>query len=245
MAQNALLEVNDCLPRFKLLNHRGKGIDLLRHAMGRPMVLVLGAAQPGSIGERFLRDLADRSTEWDGRAHVLIFNADGRDANANLAERLGLPFPILSDGEGKLAALVTSEPAGSDNPTSAYARGLCVVVADANCRVLRIDRNIEDAAYLSRLAGYLDGLQSGVSHEIRPAAPVLYIPRVLDKADCRRLIELYETGGNEATGVFRSTGNRSGGTLVPETKIRRDHVVVEPDVAQLTEGLGGVISYSI
>jgi predicted 2-oxoglutarate/Fe(II)-dependent dioxygenase YbiX len=195
-------------------------------------VLVFGAAGPGSFGERFLRDLAGRSAELEGRAHVLIFNADAWDANARLAEALGLPFPILSDGEGKMAALVMPETAASGDPAAAYAGGLSVVVADSNCRVLKIDRNVEDAAYLSRLADYLDGLRAPAPREVRPAAPVLYVPRVLDQADCRRLIDLYETGGNEATGVLRGSGGIAGGTLAPETKIRRDHAVVEPDVAR-------------
>ena len=238
MVPATTLEINDCLPRFQLLNHRGKGSDLLRHAMGQPVVLVFANALPGSTGERLLQDLARHAAELESRAHVLLFNADERDENASMAERLGVPFPILSDIDGKMLSLVMPEALANMGPRRAYEGKPSVVVADANCRVLRIDRDLAEDTYFAGLVRFLDDLPERPPQQIRPCAPVLYVPRVLDENDCRELIDLYETGGNEATGIFQGVADTAGGTLAPETKIRRDHCVVEPDVAKR---LGAII----
>ena len=225
------LEVNDCLPRIQLLNHRGKASDLMRHADGRPMILVFAGGPPDSPAERFLEKLAAESVSIEARAHLLILNADSQSENAARAERLGLPFPILSDSEAKALSLLGPLSTESSEPTDLYARRVSVVVADRNCRVLGIDRDIDQESYLPGLIRLLDTLDREPGQVVRPKAPVLYVPRVLDPDDRRRLMDLYETGGNSPTGVFYSPTDTAGGTLDSEAKRRRDHVITEAAVA--------------
>jgi predicted 2-oxoglutarate/Fe(II)-dependent dioxygenase YbiX len=56
-------------------------------------------------------------------------------------------------------------------------------------------------------------------------APVLIVPRVLEPAFCRRLIELYETQGGGESGFMRDVGGKTVGLLDPGHKRRKDAVI--------------------
>jgi predicted 2-oxoglutarate/Fe(II)-dependent dioxygenase YbiX len=54
-------------------------------------------------------------------------------------------------------------------------------------------------------------------------APVLIVPNVLPPEACRRLIEVWETRGNEDSGFMRQVGGDTVGMYDYNHKIRRDH----------------------
>lgn len=215
-----MLGINDFLPRFQLLNHRGKGSDLFRHAIGKMIVVILyKAGDPRA--EAILGQVASAAAELDELAHVLAISNQRSEESAAQAERLGIPFPILFDDAGRAAAAF------------GQAEGqIAVFVADPNRRVLRIDRAVEGEDYFKQLAAFLAGRATGPGALIHLAAPVLHVPKALDAEHCRRLIELYDTGGNSPTGVFRDQNRPAGGLIDKTVKVRRDHVVIEPEIAK-------------
>ena len=229
------LEVNDFLPRFQLLNHRGKGSDLFRHALGRPVVILLLPRTDGSC-ERALEGIAGHSDNLAAKAHVMAFSDREPTKSAELAERFAFPFPILFD-DRRLAGRAFGHAEPGRGGVDQYKDSMAVLISDANRRVVRIDRDVRATGYAEDLSSYLDRLCDKRPEIVRPTAPVLYVPRVLDGAQCRWLIDLHETGGNSPTGVFKSDEREPGGVLDRETKIRRDHVVTEPDVARALQRL--------
>lgn len=61
-------------------------------------------------------------------------------------------------------------------------------------------------------------------------APVLILPRVFEPALCRRLIDVHETQGGEASGFMRDIDGRTRLILDPSHKQRRDHDLVDPEL---------------
>ena len=58
-------------------------------------------------------------------------------------------------------------------------------------------------------------------------APVLLIPQVFEPELCRRLIDLYDQHGGEASGVMKEQAGRTVGVHDLQFKSRRDHTIEE------------------
>ena len=70
-------------------------------------------------------------------------------------------------------------------------------------------------------------------------APIMLLPRALPPQVCAELVQLWETGGHDETGVERSADGRRGDSLVAEAKRRRDHVVDDQQtLRRLTHTVG-------
>jgi predicted 2-oxoglutarate/Fe(II)-dependent dioxygenase YbiX len=179
------------------------------HAGGRPTAVVFGR----DGGDPRLVDLADRLA---GRTDVALFCLLTHEPAAHVSR------PGWSDAEGTIAAAY-GVPAGD----------LTAVVLDPNLRVVGVavgDRLAEEAIALLDDAVYRDP-------EVRVAAqaPVLLLPRVLNEAQCERLIRLWEQDGGVETGVARASGD----VLDASLKRRRDHTVDEPHLLrELTSVVG-------
>ena len=117
-----------------------------------------------------------------------------------------------------------------------------MVFTDANRRVLRIEPEVTGPAQLEALLDGLGKPDPGAAEVVRPIAPVLYVPRVLDRSQCQSLIDLYHSGGSAPTGIKRDAGEQFGGHLDSEIKIRRDHVITDPLQAR---PLGAIIGKRI
>ena len=63
-------------------------------------------------------------------------------------------------------------------------------------------------------------------------APVVAVPDVLERELCRRLIELYEADGGEASGFMRDVDGKTKLILDPAHKIRRDWLIEDPELAR-------------
>jgi predicted 2-oxoglutarate/Fe(II)-dependent dioxygenase YbiX len=59
-------------------------------------------------------------------------------------------------------------------------------------------------------------------------APVLVVPRVLEPALCKRLIDLYEAQGGEESGFMRQVDGKTVRLTDPEHKRRRDASIDDP-----------------
>ena len=69
--------------------------------------------------------------------------------------------------------------------------------------------------------------------EITAQAPVLLIPNVLTPDICQALINVWQTQGNEETGIEQSVQHRRANIIDHTNKKRRDHVVTDEKLMRL------------
>lgn len=170
------------------------------HAGGRPTALVFA----GADDDPRLLDLVGRLR---GRDDVALCIVAPGPAGGSGGERR------WSDPDGAVAAAYGITAA---EPTA--------VVLDANLRVLGVTSGAESA---DAVIGLLDGaLDVSPPAEVIAQAPVLLLPRALDRALAERLIQVWETADTRATGVQRSEGEEQDTSY----KLRRDHTVTDPDL---------------
>jgi predicted 2-oxoglutarate/Fe(II)-dependent dioxygenase YbiX len=175
-------------------------------------------------------EFAAAQNELGPLAQVVVVNGAEAAANQQADGALELPFPLLADpGQGVADAL--GLPPARETVTC--------VIADPNRRILRIDSGSSAPGHAAEARRFLESRPSPAAREIEPVAPVLAVPGVFDAAFCRRLIDLYETGGHSQTGVFRDEARPAGGKLDARLKIRRDHIVQDPAVNNAIGGLIG------
>ena len=112
--------------------------------------------------------------------------------------------------------------------------GLSVFVLSENLRVIQVVRN-ESVARVSDVVRSC--AKSAASRHAADGghAPVLVIPDVFEVELCERLIDLWETGGNEQTGVETSRDGQRMVERQQSLKRRSDHVVTD---AALTKEIG-------
>ncbi len=235
MAAQARLDIGDFLPDFRLTNQRGGGTGLFATALGKSLVVLFFADDGAPETERLLRGFVDEQPRLGPHIHLIAVNGAAPEANAANPLYAHLPFPVLSDPDGAVrkAYAVAAEPVGASAP-GAYT----LVTADANRRIVKIDRGAGGSP-AAELAARFESEPRPEAREVGPAAPVLTVPRVFDQDYCRRLMALYETGGNAPSGVFRADYRESGGLLDSKMKSRRDHIVTDPAINNEIGGLIG------
>ena len=79
----------------------------------------------------------------------------------------------------------------------------------------------------------IDTIAQSEPLEIAAQAPVLLIPNVLNTDICNTLIHIWETRGNEATGVEQSIRGNRRDILDDTNKKRRDHIVADEKLMRL------------
>jgi peroxiredoxin/predicted 2-oxoglutarate/Fe(II)-dependent dioxygenase YbiX len=221
---NSGIQVGDRAPDFELLDSGGQPYRLYMLATGRPILMFLYPDQGHPAAAATLGALAE-----PGGAEVLALGGDGVAANAALAAARKLRFRLLSDPGGRVAtayglAALAAAP-GSD--------GTVLVLLGRDLRVVGVWRAGEVAEARAAAAA----AAATVAPLTNPpgVAPVLLIPNVFEPAFCRHLIEVFETQGNEESGIFRTEGGRSTKTLAPEIKQRRDHhITTQPLLGQIS-----------
>ena len=207
---------------------------------GRLTVLFVcaSAESPGAALE--LARFAELYEQFDGLG-VLVFavSADPVAVNAAAMQRLGLPFPVLSEeGFSTGRALgIDAIPAGAPAGPGSAGGSWCTLVIDPGRRVVK--RIGPGGAAEHALAALAECTRRDALLTPGPGAvqaPVLIIPDVLDKAHCARLIECWETGERYVGGVV---GSELGGNVpTAYVKVRED--VVLPDSGAEAQELFGL-----
>ena len=176
---------------------------------GWPTVIHLATAPHEAEGE--LRRLAERAQDFRGvEAQVVGITRALPKENAALAQRLKLPFPVLSDEEGRLHRAAGMEP-GAEPRTLFFDP------------VLRLERAFADGSEQSQAEAALAHAQARFAAH-RPVvvgaqAPALVVPNIIDPEYCRRLIAFWEGGVKRENAVSsRSQSVRQN----PTTKRRSD-----------------------
>jgi peroxiredoxin len=177
------LAVGDVAPPCSLAGLDGRTIDVRGDDVaGHPLVLAFCPRFDSEAVRAMLAELAAAEPALrEAGAKVYAITAAPRRA----IEEQSLTLPILQDRDG---AVFSAFGAGTrDQPT--------LVVVRQNCHVAAILKSDP----LQQVADAREAVLRVVDQQVRavlvPHPPVLVVPDVLSPADCRRLIQIYETRG--------------------------------------------------
>ncbi len=173
------VEIGDFAPNFHLTDESGKPF-LLRadRIAGKPVLLAFLPADPDVDALRALAAAAGELAAL-GAVAILVRPAAPME-NAALLKRFGLALKAVSDPNGRLRQAYGLEPS----------QGARFVPLSPNHRILAVEADL--AAALERLRREAGRREAALAV---PHPPVLLVPEVLSAAECRRLIDLYETPG--------------------------------------------------
>ncbi len=209
---------------------------------GRLTVLFVCASAEIPGAARDLKRLAELHDQFSGLG-VLVFAVSAAPVAVNTAamQRLGLPFPILSDEDfscGRALGIDVAPAGPLSEPLGAGGGGpWCTLIVDPGRRVAKRigpwsteDHALVALAECTSRAALLSPVPGSAQ------APVLIIPDVLDKAHCERLIARWETGERYEGGV--SSGEYGANVPIKKVKSRED--VALPDHGPEAQELFGL-----
>jgi predicted 2-oxoglutarate/Fe(II)-dependent dioxygenase YbiX/peroxiredoxin len=206
----------DRVPNFRLPDQSGRGVMFYEQVQGRPIVLVVHQATRVAAHRAVLKDLIAIADQ--AGAHFFAIGSDGVAAHAALE----LDALLLADTEGRIGAALTRGTSSGQSPELPV-----VLVCDPNQRLLDIAVVADDGAAVAVVRAALGRLaRAAPGTFVRHAAPVLFVPDVLDEVWCARLIALWHDGheeGRVATYVTGAVENR----LTETTKRRLDHAITD------------------
>jgi len=209
------LEAGDIAPRFVLPMADGASRFDSRNdrIAGRPIVLAFGPAATAAAPAQLLAK-AERFKAIGAVPLAVVRSANAADGTS-----------VALDAEGKMTAHFAG-PAGGG-----------VVAIGRNGHALTIERGA-GADAVDRALGLLTGLAA--ESEVKPAerqAPVLLVPDVFSREDCKRLITIYNMDGNVFVEPGHGVQNRKSDykMRIPDQgrKDRIDHWVVNPQTMGL------------
>jgi predicted 2-oxoglutarate/Fe(II)-dependent dioxygenase YbiX len=208
------LEPGDRFPEFMLADQTGAMRGFSQRVRGRAMAVFLDSTEALRQSLRALAQ-AYQAAELD----CLAIDRTAEGAEPSLT--------ILADEAGRIRQSLR-EMAGRPSASGA-ARPLAFLL-DRNQRVLALadaDESGGDLAHWA-LARWSEEPPPAAAVEIRSAAPILTVPNVLSRADCRALIARWHEMGN-APGKVTSLVQGEQVERVYETlKKRRDHRLSDP-----------------
>ncbi|MCC7271423.1 MAG: 2OG-Fe(II) oxygenase [Alphaproteobacteria bacterium] len=215
-------------PWFAAPTHRNPSFNFETVA-GRYVVLsfVGSAASPAGLGAKAV--LEAHSRRFDD-ANLAFFGVTGDPADfadGRVAERIpGIRWFL--DRDGAVARAYRADAAGG--PAAVEPQTL---ILDPALRVLLWISLADPTLHAAALADILPRLPPIESDRwSRGPAPVLIVPRILERDFCRSLIDHYEASGGRASGHMTSRDGRSVGVLDPTRKRRRDCEITDEALRQ-------------
>lgn len=181
---------------------------------GRYCVLVcLGSTVAGGAAEAWhaLRQAQAAGILDDATALAFVVTTDPDDAARGLRDVLpGLR--VFRDPDGGLSRSLGAQPAeGADRPFALLLDPMLRVIA---CETLE---------RVPALIALLETLPEPALHAgVETPAPVLLLPRVLEPAFCRSLVEYYEAHGGSPSGFMVARDGKTVGVSDPSRKRRKD-----------------------
>ena len=189
------LEIGDIWPKIKLPDQSGASIDLSGddHA-GRPTVLL------------FLSDLAQSEAvatlgRWEASLEAigrqggqLVAVTTGTVAHTEeTISSLGLEFPVLTDSAAQaFADYGLIDVTGELSPDLA-----CGFVVRGNGHVMGVLEDLSDRAVNRAMELLRAEAELRATRTMRHHPPILLVPDVLSREDCRRLITVFLMEGNQ------------------------------------------------
>lgn len=177
---------------------------------------------------------AEYQTLQDARIDIFAIGKQAVAAAAKLTQRLSLPFLLYADPQGK----VMGEVSGKSGFTRDQA--FCLLL-DENQRLLKSIAlsDIPAESLATELLTFYEARNpEALAAEPQRTAPVLIVPKVLDRADCDALIARWQQQNEEGFVTTRIDGKDTR-RIDPGMKKRRDHQVQDPALdAWLTNIVG-------
>jgi predicted 2-oxoglutarate/Fe(II)-dependent dioxygenase YbiX len=188
-------------------------------SLGGQYIVLAFLPPPGPQRDAALKIVADRASLFAD--DTVLFFGVLPDAESCAHARTNPPLRWFFDPDGELARLFDALDADG-----AYAPQW--VVIDPTLRVMGVAPIQAGAKVLADL----EALGPPERHAGVPvSAPVLVVPRVLESALCRQLIDVYKASGGTPSGVMRQQDGKTVGVL-DDFKRRRDCIIEDPDLRQ-------------
>jgi peroxiredoxin/predicted 2-oxoglutarate/Fe(II)-dependent dioxygenase YbiX len=214
-------EIGDWVRDFGLPTSTGKPIKLSQF-VGQPVVLLFfgddatqaaAATQACGAFAQAHPKLAAMNAPILAVRRTVDSLSDPGATSANWPSGDGLPFPLLLDSDGQLTALYGA------------ARARAVLIS-TNGRIARFYDSVEDAGLPDQIVSDVT-LMTALEppRVVLQQAPILLIPDVLPPEFCRKLVETWETQGNQDSGFMVNQGDKTVGQYDYNNKIRRDHFI--------------------
>lgn len=221
----------DLLPDIILPTSRGRLVQFSTYVGGKHQVLLFCPDPRLPACRTQMKSFVRCFVELEPFALVFGVTSTTPEANAAFLERDPLPFPVLSDLKRQVAKALGITH-NLQAPVSADGAGaFSVVVNDVNRRVLKVFHNVVDPNPAPNVVALLAGLPRRPARNLSHFAPVLYVPEVFEPEFCRALINAFETGKTQKTGLIATNTSGALGdsecVIDPSRKSRRDHLVID------------------
>ncbi len=117
--EGVMLRAGQLLPNFRLpsVNRDGQ-VGPWDYKQHRNLVIIFFRSAECQKCKQLLRETAERYGDYEQKeAEVLAISTDESDRLRHLAQDLALPFPVLSDSDGKVTDLYLKHPDGISEKT--------------------------------------------------------------------------------------------------------------------------------
>jgi peroxiredoxin/predicted 2-oxoglutarate/Fe(II)-dependent dioxygenase YbiX len=154
------------------------------------------------------------------------------DANDEARVKGRIPgYRIFWDFDGNVSRLYGAIPTDADPGTGQVPLRRKWVVLDPTLRILRVIPFADGGSDAATVLTYLKSLPPPSLYAgFEVQAPILVLPNVFEPEFCQRLIQLYETQGNDETGFMAEVDGKTVQQLDPGHKRRRDHIIEDEDI---------------
>ncbi len=159
----------------------------------------------------------------DARIDVFAIGGLQVEQSKGIAQRLKLPFLLYADPQGKVLGELRRASGFTDG------QAFCLLL-DENQRLFRslaLAEIPKEALANEFLAFYEARNPEALAPEPQRTAPVLIVPKVLDRDDCDALIARWQKDNEEGLVTTRIDGKDTR-RVDPDMKKRRDHQVKDP-----------------
>ena len=198
----------DRIPDFTRPDPAGKPVMFYDLHLGQPMALFFCGRAAAPETRAALAAL--NGGAWGQVTRVAVVLGTPAECAA-LQKDLGLGYPLLAD-DGALSQHLLGAPAAS----------LTALVLDENLRITERLQGGDPKTLADKVATLYAARPTPKGQISRGQAPVLFIPRVLDKEFCDGLISLFEETGGTPSGVAYVKGDVADWKPDPAVKMRRD-----------------------
>lgn len=206
----------DRLPDYQRPDPQGKMQMLHDLHSGLPVIVIACRDPRSSALHRVLNTLKDTSGYWSHFTRIAIVQAPPQQCATLLPSDM-TTITVMADDNAVLQHLI-GPPTRTTSPVAVFA-------LDSNLSIIdrfeqHDDQRVDEL--LDAVQNVYDNIPSSEASVIREQAPVLLIPRVLDKDFCDGLIAFFEETGGQPSGVAHIDGDKANWRPDPSVKMRRD-----------------------
>lgn len=202
---------------------------------GRQLILAFVGSAHSEIGGNMVRTLV-AAAEWFGERRVLVYlvTADPRDQQTGPLTSLPDRFTVFWDFDRTIhRSYRMLAPPPESGPQD--------VVLRIGAYVIRENLRLHALVPVTPVAAFGAAIRAAVGTLPIPDAPrlaarhapVLMVPDVISREQCRQLIAYYERKGGSESGFMRDVGGQTRGLLDGKMKRRKDCNIEDPQLTKV------------